>query len=560
MNPPFVSSIEGVATRGRYAALAEPPQDASLWRPLRYFNVARFVVAAVLLTYLIFAPELRTVGSARPTWFANTALAYLVASAFFAWGVRRLQTAYLAHVILQAFVDILVVTLLVHASGGVRSGLGILMLMPVAGAAVLVRGRLAVFFAALASIALLLENTYWVLQFEIGKAEYFLVALLASGCFMVAIVVSQLARRLLANEMLARQRSIDFANQLAVNRLVVRDMEDGVVVVAEDGTVMLANPAAARFAGRALPRTGDELADFSPALAHAFARWREAQTVTSDSMTPPLPREQEVQLTGGRARVRFASAGTPEQGEVILFLQDVAALERRAQQLKLASLGRLTASIAHEIRNPLSAIRHASELMSEDAAQRTASESTRMQLKLTRIIGDNTVRLNRIVEEVLQLNRRDRGEPRLLDLREVVVVQVAQLLETEGLPPDRIAIDIGPGIGIRFDPEHLNQVLWNLLSNALRYCKGTPGSVRVGAVVAPASRVTEVWVQDDGPGIAAEVASQVFEPFFTTHAKGSGLGLYIARDLCSANQASLDLLPASPERSAGACFSLRFGS
>ena len=554
-----VPSISGVATRGRYAALGQPPHDASLWRPLRYFNVARFLVAAVLLTYLIFAPELRQVGGARPTWFANTALAYLVASAFFAWGVRRLQTAYLAHVILQAFVDILVVTLLVHASGGVRSGLGILMLMPVAGAAILVRGRLALFFAALASIALLLENTYWVLNFEIGRAEYFLVALLASSCFMVAIIVSQLAGRLLANEVLARQRSIDFANQLAVNRLVVRDMEDGVVVVADDGTVMLANPAAARFAGRALPRTGDDLADFSPTLGHAFARWRERQALTTSPTTPPMPREQEVQLAGGRARVRFASAGSPEQGEVILFLQDVAAIEQRAQQLKLASLGRLTASIAHEIRNPLSAIRHASELMSEDAALRTASESSRLQLKLTRIIGENTVRLNRIVEEVLQLNRRDRGLPQLLDLRDIVTAQVAQLAETENLPAGLIEIKVPAGIDIRFDPEHLNQVLWNLLSNALRYGSGKAAAVRIGVLAGAEVRPIELFVLDDGPGIAAELATQVFEPFFTTHAKGSGLGLYIARDLCSANHASLDLLPPNPEDPSGARFRLRFG-
>ena len=561
--------------------------DPALWRPLRLFNVARIVVALVLVGYVLFTAEGRTVGQARPTWFFNTALGYLVAATLFAWAVRRLKTHYLAHVVVQALVDIAAIVLLLHASGGIRSGFGTLMLMPIAGAAILARGRLALLFAAIAALSLLIENSFWVLHFDIGFADYLQVALISAGCFMVAWVMRNFAARMIANEGAIRRKELEVSTQLAINRLVVRDMEDGVIVVDEAGVVLLANPVAEKLV-HAQDLAGRALRDCVPHLHRALGEWRlggasvSGRTIgTNSGMTisgPPrassiTQRAVEMRFQGdkggeSRVGVRFVTAlpdgaqsGAADTLETVIFLQDVRASESRAQQLKLASLGRLTASIAHEIRNPLSAIKHAGELLAEEAGGRTASEANQTQLKLTRIIGQNTVRLNRIVEEVLQLNRRDRRVPETIQLASMLGELVTQLIETERLASNTIEVMIDPRAQVEFDPQHLHQVIWNLLTNALRYCDRSPGAVRL--------RVTDevktgilLSVSDNGTGIAPDVMASIFEPFFTTHTQGSGLGLYIARDLCSANHATLDVVArgesATSDDLPGATFRIRF--
>ena len=559
--------------------------DPALWRPLRLFNVARIVVALVLVGYVLFTAEGRAVGQARPTWFFNTALGYLVAATIFAWAVRRLKTHYLAHVVVQAMVDIAAIVLLMHASGGIRSGFGTLMLMPIAGAAILARGRLALLFAAIAAIGLLAENSFWVLNYDIGFADYLQVAVISAGCFMAAWVMRHFAARLIANEGAIRRKELEVSTQLAINRLVVRDMEDGVIVVDEAGVVLLANPMAEKLV-HTQDLAGRRLSEGVPHLHRALGEWRlggvsvsaiassrgSGVTISGPPRTP-TPRAVELRfpsasaLSESRVNARFviatadaADGGEAYARETVIFLQDVRASESRAQQLKLASLGRLTASIAHEIRNPLSAIKHAGELLAEEAGGRTASEANQTQLKLTRIIGQNTVRLNRIVEEVLQLNRRDRRTPEPIQLATMLGELVTQLIETERLASNTIDLAIDAHAQVEFDPQHLHQVVWNLLTNALRYCDRSPGAVRLRVTDDPTLGVL-LSVSDNGPGIAPEVMASVFEPFFTTHTQGSGLGLYIARDLCSANHASLDVLAqgeATTTDLPGATFRIRF--
>jgi two-component system sensor histidine kinase PilS (NtrC family) len=233
-------------------------------------------------------------------------------------------------------------------------------------------------------------------------------------------------------------------------------------------------------------------------------------------------------------KLRFARVDTP-QGTAersLVFLQDVSAIENQAQQLKLASMGRLTASIAHEVRNPLSAIGHATSLLAEDLHGPA-------ETRLLRIVNDNVARVNRMVEDILKLSRKvqPNGTPVALD--DFLPELRAEFTEMHGMAGDIVWVGDAGGRSVRFDGLHLREVLVNLLGNAIRYASGKPASIRVVPVLDATGRM-ELHVQDDGPGITPEVRAHLFEPFYTTSSKGTGLGLYLARELCLNNGAMLD--------------------
>ena len=241
-------------------------------------------------------------------------------------------------------------------------------------------------------------------------------------------------------------------------------------------------------------------------------------------------------MRGRELGLRLLDAGT-EEGYSVLFIEDTTRARDQAQQLKLAALGRLTANIAHEIRNPLAAISHASELLQEEKRNDDRA-------RLTRIIHDNTQRLERLVSDVLQLNRRDRVSAAPLRLKPWLHEFVAEFAAIESLARNHLALDAIGDPWVEFDREHLRQVLWNLLRNAARYARPGAQSVRV-QLRAYGERV-ELSVIDNGPGVSASSQGHLFEPFFTTEAKGTGLGLYLARELCAANEAALEYVNDMP--------------
>jgi len=217
----------------------------------------------------------------------------------------------------------------------------------------------------------------------------------------------------------------------------------------------------------------------------------------------------------------------------------VAQEQAQARQIKLAALGRLTGSIAHEIRNPLSSISHAAELLQEGELDATGQ-------KLVRIIRENTERLGRMVTDVLELNRSDRAKPDSIEAEIYLRNFVDEIRQIEKVPPDVFSLELNTAGTFFFDPNHLHQVLWNLLRNALHHSKRQAGSVRVCLNRSPQPKMLQLDVMDDGPGVPADMIGRLFEPFFTTESQGTGLGLYIARELCDANGAALDYVELAP--------------
>jgi len=492
----------------------------SFWTSLRYFSFYRMAVALLFLGITLVYGDLLNLGSHSLNLFRLVSIAYLVAGVTFHSLLRNLRDLFNLQLSMHIALDIVAITLLMYASGGIRSGLGVMLLIALTGAALVAPRRLSVAYAALAAIALLLEQSYWLLRFDAPEANYLQPGLLAIGCFASSGVTGWLAQRVAANEALARQRGQALETQLRVNELVIADMQEGVLVLDREGRVAQHNPQAQRLLGAGLLQ-GAELARLVPGFGERWRAWRAGDANAARS---------EIEARGRGLRLRLMEAGAAEQ-LAVLFVEDTTRSREEAQRLKLAALGRLTANIAHEIRNPLSAISHAAELLDEE--HRAGDRG-----RLTRIIHDNTRRLDRLVSDVLQLNRRDRAAADRIALRAWLQAFIEDFNANESLPAGRIALEAGREAAVQFDREHLRQVLWNLLRNAVRHARGGPGGVRI--VLNAYADEVELNVIDDGPGVPRASQGQLFEPFFTTESKGTGLGLYLARELCAANRAVLE--------------------
>jgi len=512
----------------------------SYWRSLFYFNVYRTIVAALLLvTAQVF--EDSVFGSRSGSLFLYASFGYIAFSGLAFLPISSHRPDFPLQLAIQVIADILFVTLLVYASSGVTSGLGLLLLASLAAAGIISRGRMTLFFAALASLAVLLEQTYEVLSHAESSTHYIQASLLSIGYFATAWLGHTLARYTQASEQLAAQREVDLANMAQVNQLVIQDMKDGVLVVDERGSIRQINRRAVEILGP-LPKAGRELSlrDYNPQLADRLQRWREDPGAGFDPMRTVLTHR----LMGAR----FVPVGKSRNVGVVVFLEDLTRIQAEAQQLKLAAMGRLTANIAHEIRNPLSAINHAAELLLEEP------EISETQRRLLQIVHDNTQRLDRMVQDVLKLNRRDRAHRETFQMGVFLRTFVAQFCQIEKVGEEVVDLKIDTDPPVTFDRSHLNQVMWNLCRNALRYSQRKDGSIRISVRAGDPSNGVELAVADDGPGVPEAIRPHLFEPFFTTAASGTGLGLYIAREICDANNAALEYV----EQPAGAMFMVVF--
>jgi len=509
----------------------------TLWRTLQTFNVTRIVIALVLLLYL--GLDIAEDG-VHGTPSSEACLFYLAAALGFTAAGARYKRRFLLQLCAQVALDLAIISLLYLAAGVMRSGLAILYLFPLAGAAILAPLLLALFAASVATLFLLTESL-WQVFMQDRQPPLMQAGLYGAAFFAGVLMVNRLAARLLKQEELAAQRGTDLHVQQLINGIVIADVGDGILVAGDDGLVATGNPAARRMLGLEGEAAGFRLGEgpgMEP-LAQAFNAWLRAPVDGAVFVTVKPYQQSEGVLRGRRdgpvhLKLRFTRVDTLDgaPGRSVVFMQDVSAIENQAQQLKLASMGRLTASIAHEVRNPLSAIGHATALLAEDLHGPA-------ELRLLKIVGDNVARVNRMVEDILQLSRKvqPNGEPLLLAA--FLAELKAEFCETHGLADDIVYIGDAGTSAVRFDPLHLHEVLLNLLGNAVRYASKLPASIRIFPAHDAAGRI-ELHVQDDGPGITPEVRAHLFEPFYTTSSKGTGLGLYLARELCLNNDAMLD--------------------
>jgi len=495
------------------------------WRSFQYFNLYRLVLAALFFLAIVFPHDWTARLNLLPSpvmfgltggYTAATVAGLVLATHWQHHFNRQLSTQMLA--------DVVVFSSLMYLAGGVGSGLSVLLLVSLAAASLVGRGRLVLFYAALSTLAILLVQIFGIVAKDFDEASIVQAGFISAGFFATAILARLLGQRAMVNEDLARRRGEALDNQILISQRVVERMQDGVLIVARAGLVSHCNPVARSMLGLPGEDEQGELAIRAPLLSAALQAWDKDGGDDGLSFAGADGRE---------LRARFERTASSD-GEVLVFLDDVGRIKERAQQLKLASLGRLTASIAHEIRNPLSAIGHAGELLREE-------RRGEMQERLLRILNDNVIRLDRIVADILDLGRQSRAEPEFLCVNEFSAGFVEHFIATECLAPDIVVFEAAEPIRLCFDRSHLHRVLWNLVSNALRHSSRGSGAVRIFPGNAHGDGRVELHVIDDGPGIPENVREQIFEPFFTTHTQGTGLGLFIARELCATNGATLEL-------------------
>ncbi len=425
-----------------------------------------------------------------------------------------------------------------------------LLVLPVLMAGVLTPRRVALATAAIVTLALL--GVAWFTSGRGGDSAQQMTqaALAGSGFFVITVLAGELAGRLAREELTARG-SMEMARQQAqLNRLVIEEMQDGVLVVDRRGRVRAANPAARRLlAPNGLSRPapfqlrGVEAWDaLVKTVERAFgeAAWPEAGrdvVLKFDPDGATSGRASDVQRTL-RVRVRFTRKREPQASEeyCVLFLEDVRNMQARSRQEKLAAMGRVSAGIAHEIRNPLAAISQANALLSEDATDPA-------QRKLMRMVTENVERLKRIVDDVMEVAPGVVQEVGVIDATAQVAAVCGEWARATGVNAGangQLRVDLPPEpLGVLFDAEHLRRVLVNLLDNALRYASKSPGAIHLRLDSRHEAQAF-LSIASDGAPIPPDVEPYLFEPFFSTRSRGTGLGLYICRELCERYGASID--------------------
>lgn len=507
-------------------------QASTYWRLMRFFNLYRCMIAAIFIGSHFLLQERVWNMQYNGALYFKLALSYLLASLLAAAFTWLKWPRFERQLTLQASADIGFIVALMFAAGGVQSGFGILLIVAIAATSIISEGRLALFYAALATIALLLEQSYQVLVWSEHYDDYSHAVMLSLGCFATAWLAHSFAKRAHQSEALASQRSIDLENLSQINELIIHEMPVGILVVDEDFRLRHHNIQAEKLLGIGKAGDAQTLDSYAPEMAALMRNWMEQSGDIGPGAIKSTMEERAL-------RLRFTPVGSDRKHGAVIFIEDWSQMQAQAQQLKLAALGRLTANIAHEIRNPLSAISHANQLLQEEEQRDPASQ------RMSQIIADNVQRMDQMVKEVLELNRRDRTQQESIDLPKFLSEFHEQFCEVEKVPLPGFALALNAqAVDILFDRRHLNQILWNLCRNGWRHCRQQAASLRLSLHTAANGRSVNVEVSDDGPGMTTETLQHLFEPFFTTEATGTGLGLYIARELCEANGASIKYVAA----------------
>jgi len=528
--------------------------DFSLHRIFMTYRAARPALGLALLAAQLVAVYLN-VSSGWQVWLPVVLCALYATEALALWAMPNLLGAVRErvrrrYVVATIGVDVVVFSLLRWVDPGSNLNHAALLVLPVLMAGVLLKRLYALALAAAVSITLLAMTAFDLLHGRNSGdwgGALSQTGLAGIGLFVVALLAEQMAQRLVREERTARE-SFELARQQAqLNRLVIDEMTDGVIVVDQRNRVRIANPAARlllapdgdcpRVPFSLLSRPGwNRLA---AAIEGAFETGFWPDTGLDLTLSDGPQRKRTV-----RTRARFTVGGRPlagaqttDDGEVlgVLFLEDYRLAQARSRQERLAAMGKMSAGVAHEFRNPLAAVTQANALLQEDALRPD-------QAKLVRIMTDNLARLKRIVDDVMEVAPGGAATSEEIDARAHVLAICGDWARTVGLNEDdgrlRRSVPL-TAVPVLFDPEHLRRVLVNLLDNALRYASQAPGAITVTleTLDSPFARLA---VASDGEAVAPEVESHLFEPFHSTRSRGTGLGLYICRELCARHGASID--------------------
>jgi two-component system, NtrC family, sensor histidine kinase PilS len=497
------------------------------------YNIYRIVLPLILLVSSL-GPSSTLLGTLDPTLFVQVCTAYAIfgvaVSFFVPVGNRFVKSS---HVLTGSLIiDIFAITLLTYSSGGMISGLGLLLLVTVASGSILIRGRISTFLAAVAALSLIYSELYLALSVDNAANQFIQTGILGAILFATSLYIQTLTNRIYKAAVLADKQASDIIDLEKLNNEIIQRMRTGVVVVNNDYQIVSMN-SAARTILLPILHIDEEQEEHPYKLPTALAEQLELWKINSKRQPQPIVIPQ----SSRQVQLNFAFLNPQFDSDVLIFLEDNRQIVQRVRQMKLASLGRLTASIAHEVRNPLGAISHASQLLSESA---TVNEDDRRMIE---IILDHCHRVNLIIEDVLDASRHDDTTADLIDMESWLTKFIDSYRSTHELCDDIELKIITGDIKVKVIQGQLEQVLNNLFDNGLRYSHKKTGRatllVEAGVENKDGDEQPYLHIIDDGEGIEEEDEGRLFEPFHTTESSGTGLGLYISKELCEANQSQL---------------------
>ncbi len=497
------------------------------------YNIYRIILPLILLVSSL-GQNSTLLGALDTTLFIQVCTGYAifgVATTFFIPASTRFIKS--SHILTGSLIiDIFTITLLTYSSGGMISGLGLLLLVTVAAGGILIRGRISTFLAAVAALSLIYSELYLALSVDNSANQFVQTGILGAILFATSLYIQTLTNRIYKAAVLADKQASDIIDLEKLNNEIIQRMRTGVVVVNTEHRIVSMNSAARSIL---LPTLiiDKEQEEHPYKIPAALSEQLELWKINSKRQPQPIV----IPNSTRQVQLNFAFLNPESDSDVLIFLEDNRQIVQRVRQMKLASLGKLTASIAHEVRNPLGAISHASQLLRESV---TVTDDDKRMIE---IILDHCNRVNLIIEDVLDASRHDDTTAGLISLDAWLSKFIASYRSTHELC-DEIKLEIvTPEVKVKVIQGQLEQVLNNLFDNGLRYSHKNTGSatllVQAGIEAKDGDELPYLHIIDEGAGINEEDESRLFEPFHTTESSGTGLGLYISKELCEANQSQL---------------------
>ena len=510
------------------------------WTSVRLVNIYRFGLASIFFAQSFISPS-PLLNIRDLTLYSWVSFAFLILSLVWIVAASIERRGFHRQVHLQIYGDIIIIILLMHACGGITSGLGMLLIISIAISGLLTEQALAILFASLASLGLLAQHIYSVKHLPVYAGSSTQVGILGASLIATAIVTHRLIMRVRSGEQLIQQRERDIALLSSMNQEIIENMQAGVIVLNRNDQIRHINRAALEMLHLERHKSLSLHRD-CPEIESALDSWRESTLQD----TPPV-----IYNTGvGNLQISFRQLQSAGQPNTMIFLNDISSIQDSMQQAKLASLGHLTASIAHEIRNPLGAISYASELLNE------SEDLVEGDQRMLEIINQHTLRINHIIEDILKISRGSATTREPIELENWLPRFIDGYCQSGLASPESFILQIeSEQATTLFDAGHLGQILTNLCNNArIHGDADKPVTIRV---FVDDIRHLCIEVADQGPGLSPEARDRLFDPFYTTSHEGSGLGLYIVSQLCDLNNATIS---ARGNNNNGTSFIMRMAS
>jgi len=534
-----------------YFPAQEPASEiivsSDLWSPLQLYSIYRLILAGILFVVGMTSISSIQLGLFDKELFVQASNIYAVIAVLGVFSSHFKTPGFNKQLFFFAISDLVFLLSVVYSSGGLNSGLGILILLPVLLPSILKPGQVSLFLSALTVIALLSIQLYMLESATNQSYEMFHTGVLSLFIMIISWVAGSWFEKATKTAELARRRGIDLANLSQLNQSILDQLQTGIIVLDQHANIRHLNPTAWDMLGQPDDWRNQTLQEFAPELNAHLKYWL-------DNVSPKVVSYDIKHWKTTEFTMRLSQLGVRNQGVVLMYLEDTRLQREKQQDVKMASLGQLTANIAHEIRNPLGAISHAAQLLSESPVLDKADE------RMIQIIQSNSKRMNGTIESVLNLSRKSNPKRENIRLKLWLNEFINEFVIQSSLDKKQVSLFIDiPDASIQFDPMHLHQVMWNLCRNAEKYAKENVADLHIDIQGNHPSHTRDIMLNiiDNGRGIPEKNIDRLFEPFFTTSSKGegTGLGLFMARELCLSNGATLEYvkLPAG-----GSCFRLVF--